>query len=223
MDKLHILVVDDNHINRLFFQSSLKKLNCVVTTAKDGFEAIAQCKLTAFDLILMDIRMNGMNGIESAALIKKSVNNSITPIVAISAETFDTDEHSDFSDSLLKPVKLELLAQTINQFTQRVHCFNHEKALKISHDNAEIVKHLRKLFVTQLNQVKTELISLYTTQNHDELEDALHKLLGSAKICAAELLIERIESYQLAVEKSQNDAEQRFNELLTAINQTIQS
>ena len=70
MDKHHILVVDDNHINRLFFQSSLKKLNVQVKLAESGFDALEICRQQCFDLILMDIRMDGMDGMQTATAIK---------------------------------------------------------------------------------------------------------------------------------------------------------
>ncbi len=211
MDKLHILVVDDNHINRLFFQSSLKKLNCAVTTANNGFEAIAACKINKFDLILMDIRMNGMNGIESAAQIKQLKTHHTTPIVAISAESFNTDKQKDFSQSLLKPVKQEVLAQTIARHSQRLHYFNHELALQISHDDEEIVQHLRKIFTEQLNQVNHDLTELYAKNDYAKLNQSLHKLLGSAKICAAEQMVDEILDFK------ENLSESKFNKLLTTI------
>jgi len=211
MDKLHILVVDDNHINRLFFQSSLKKLNCAVTTAINGIEAITKCKTNSYDLILMDIRMDGMNGIESAAQIKQLKPYLTTPIIAISAETFNTDMHKDFCDSLLKPVKQEVLAQTIELYTTKPDLFNHKQALKISHHDERIVLHLRKLFIEQLDQVRNELLAQYSSCDFVTLNESLHQLLGSAKICAADQMVKEILAFK-------NDRTAvRFNRLLNTI------
>lgn len=211
MDKLHILVVDDNHINRLFFQSSLKKLNCVVTTANNGFAAIAECKINRFDLILMDIRMDVMDGIESAAKIKKLNTNNTTPIVAISAEPFNTEKQKNFNDSLLKPVKQEVLAQAIARYTKKTEYFNHQMALKISHNDENIVLHLRKIFTEQLTQVKRDITKQYAQNDFNMMDESLHKLLGSAKICAAEEMVKNI------LELKHNRSESTFNKLLDTI------
>ncbi len=216
MDRLHILVVDDNHINRLFFQSSLKKINCKVSTAEDGFVAIEFCESISFDLILMDIRMNGMNGIETAEHIKKLKTNKHTPIVAISAEAFDTKNHVEFSDSLLKPVKQELLATTLLKHTQSMSCFDHEKALGISHNNEDIVNNLRVMFIDQLRQFKSDIIEMNSQNDTSKMADTLHKLLGSARICAAELMVEKIKDLKTDVDANQTINEAKFKGLISS-------
>ncbi len=62
----HILLVDDEEQVLFVVGESLKKLGaqCKVTTARDGHEALALCKSTSFDLIITDIKMPGMDGIE---------------------------------------------------------------------------------------------------------------------------------------------------------------
>lgn len=222
MDSLHILVVDDNHINRLFFESALKKLSCSVETAINGFEAVDAAKLQNFDLILMDIRMDGMNGIESANHIKKLANHINTPIIAVSAETFALDNHPDFSASLLKPVNQEKLSQIIQQFTQKEDVFNHQKALEISHQDEAIVHHLRKLFISQLSEFKVQILHLYQNQQIDLLQEKLHQLLGSARICAAENVATQIEHLKISLRIGDESKQQEaIRQLMNAIKQIL--
>jgi two-component system sensor histidine kinase BarA len=221
MDNTHILVVDDNHINRLFFQSALKKLSCQVTTANNGIEAVNKSADITFDLILMDIRMDGMNGIEAAKSIKQLSNNRNTPIIAVSAESFDADQDSLFETSLLKPVKQTELSEIINRFATAASVFNHQKALEVSHQDEEIVMHLRSMFIDQLSEQKTELISLYENKNFDSLQEKLHQLLGSAKICAADAISKDIETLKSEIQNETANHQMAFQNLIKSINETI--
>jgi two-component system sensor histidine kinase BarA len=223
MDKPYILVVDDNHINRLFFESSLKKLHCDVETANDGFVAVALCQKFQFDLILMDIRMNGMNGVDSAKQIHQNSINLKTPIVAISAETFQHSDHIDFIDSLLKPVKQAALSQCILNYCHRSSLFNHEKALSVSHQDEHIVLHLRKLFVAGLKQNKLSISKLYEQQQTIQLNHELHQLLGSATICAAEELVKKIIEFKGDLNQSDLNHQNSYQQLMVAMDDIINS
>lgn len=221
MDNTHILVVDDNHINRLFFQSALEKLACDVTTADNGIDAVQKAEQTTYDLILMDIRMEGMNGIEAAKKIKKLVKNQDTPIIAVSAESFDDEENSLFETSLLKPVNQEKLFKAIEKYTISTKVFNHQKALEISHHDEKIVSHLRNLFIKQLNELKFELRTLYENEALESLQEKLHQLLGSAKICAAEAITHDITLLKLAIKNNTEDKQHAFENLMNSINRTL--
>ena len=222
MDKHHILVVDDNHINRLFFDSSLKKLGAQVSTAKDGFQALELCRTHKFNLILMDIRMNGMDGIETAAAIKTIDHNTLTPILAISAEHFDCKKHADFVASLLKPISQEQLKNTITKHLNEPLSFDHELALKISHNDEQIVAKLRIMLINQLPDDWQHIEQFKNTQDWSKLNNYLHKMLGSAKVCAATLLIKRIEALKAKI-VTQQEMTKEYQLLKAAIDKTINS
>lgn len=190
MDKQHILVVDDNHINRLFFESSLQKLGYLVTLAEDGFQAINLCQQQPFQLILMDIRMNGLDGIQTANHIKQIKTHQQTIIVAVSAESFNHQIHSSFDGSLMKPIKIDLLKQALNQFLD-AEIFNNELALQVSHNAQDIVQKLRSLLKDQLPDEQYQLKQSFESDDWTALDDQLHKLMGSAKVCAATLLFQQ--------------------------------
>ncbi len=225
MDKHHILVVDDNHINRLFFESSLKKLDLVVSLAENGFQAIELCRQQRFTLILMDIRMDGLDGIQTATAIKALETHQNTPILAVSAERFDFEQHPEFDNSLLKPISQDELKRVLatyipgNQFNS--NCFDESVALQISHQDSNIVNKLRQLLVNQLPDDWQQIEQLYNDEDWSALSDSLHKLLGSAKICAATLLIHQIEPLKTSVELQQIDAV-ALQQLKAAIDKTIE-
>lgn len=230
MDKHHILVVDDNHINRLFFDSALKKLNYKVIIAENGHQAIDLCLQHTFDLILMDIRMDGIDGIETAAKIKAINSHHNTPILAISAERFEHDNYMQFENSILKPVSQELLKNTLagyltetNKINEGLNCFDHQQALEISHNDLEIVTKLRAMLVIQLSEDWQQIENLYNQKQWQSLNDYLHKVLGSAKVCAAMPLIHCIEQLKINIVQQQVNTEsnQSLQKLKEVIDQII--
>ncbi len=100
-EDLSILLVEDNILNQRIVALSLKKFNYNVTIANNGLEAFEFFKKQKFDVILMDIMMPVMDGIEATVKIRDyEKENSITPetpIIAITANTMDNDREKCIS------------------------------------------------------------------------------------------------------------------------------
>lgn len=112
----NILLVDDVKINQLITQKTLTKKNINCTTADNGETAVEKAKNQAFDLILMDIHMPGIGGIEATKQIRE-FNTSI-PIIALTAITIEKDDlikfnNAGFNDILSKPFKSETFFRKI--------------------------------------------------------------------------------------------------------------
>ena len=105
LKNVHILVVDDNRINQKITQKILEKRQFSCSLANDGEEAIAAVKANTYDLILMDIHMPKIDGIEATKQIRQF--NKVTPIVALTAVELDemraTIMDSGMNDIILKP------------------------------------------------------------------------------------------------------------------------
>ena len=101
----HVLVVDDNALNRMVIEQYLKVQGLTVTLAEDGIQALEMGEKQEFDLILMDLRMPGMDGFEASRALRKIGCN--TPIVALSATSYsqiaDRLKYSGFDDFEMKP------------------------------------------------------------------------------------------------------------------------
>jgi len=120
---MRLLVVDDNHINRMVVLALLRKFNFEIVTAGNGIEALELFKTKKFDCVLMDIHMPKMDGITSTMLIREyeKENNLIqTPILALTASHPEEDKSkcldAGMNDFIRKPVTQGELSRIISIF-----------------------------------------------------------------------------------------------------------
>ncbi|MGF7137923.1 response regulator [Roseimarinus sediminis] len=94
-ENLSILLVEDNILNQRITTFSLKKFNHEVDIANNGLEAVNKYREKTYDVILMDIMMPVMDGLEATFQIRKfekeNDNKHHTPVIAITANTLDND------------------------------------------------------------------------------------------------------------------------------------
>ena len=115
----HILVVDDNATNRMVAEALCEMFDCTSECAEDGVEAVEAARTGRFDLILMDIRMPRMDGVEAAKAIRAMPGPAgVVPIIALTANA-DPEDAKTYIDSGMhsvveKPIKPERLLQAIN-------------------------------------------------------------------------------------------------------------
>ncbi|BAH76765.1 response regulator [Solidesulfovibrio magneticus] len=121
---MKILVAEDDDVNIIVYTRMLSKLGHEITLARNGKEAFEASKVENFDLILMDINMPLMDGIESTHLIRKSTLNTSTSIYAITATTTDIvlaqAGKRTFDRILMKPISFMALKELTN--TQKETC-----------------------------------------------------------------------------------------------------
>lgn len=114
-ENVHILVVDDNRINQKITQKILEKRQFKCSLADDGEQAIALVKENTYDLILMDIHMPKVDGVQATKAIR--MFNKEVPIVALTAVELDemraTIMDSGMNDIILKPYDISQFLNTI--------------------------------------------------------------------------------------------------------------
>ena len=114
-----ILLAEDNEANIHTFSSYLTAINYRVIIARDGIEAIAQAKANLPDIILMDIQMPTMDGLEATKQIRLDPNLVNIPIIALTALAMEGDRERSLAaganEYLAKPVRLRTLSNTIQE------------------------------------------------------------------------------------------------------------
>lgn len=103
-----ILVAEDNKINQLVTKNLLKNIGCDCTIIENGIEAVEIMKKESFDLVLMDINMPVMDGMQATIEIRQF--NKITPIIALTAS-----ELSEVADDCMKAGMNDLINKPLNK------------------------------------------------------------------------------------------------------------
>ncbi|MCP5170351.1 MAG: response regulator [Hahellaceae bacterium] len=122
LNQIRILVAEDNTINQQVIEEMLSGLGAQVRMAGNGLEAIEAYRQTRYDIILMDIHMPDMDGIEATKLIRSSEQEAHIPIIALTANVIRQDvEHYlslGFDAHVGKPINLQQLISVIHQFVK---------------------------------------------------------------------------------------------------------
>jgi CheY-like chemotaxis protein/nitrogen-specific signal transduction histidine kinase len=119
-----VLVVEDNSLNMEIEKTLLEMAGCIVEEAKNGREAVDRFEVNPanyYDLILMDIRMPVMDGLEATKLIRTSEKEDArtVPIIATTANAFDEDTKksmdSGMDGHISKPIEVKHLYEMVNK------------------------------------------------------------------------------------------------------------
>ncbi len=125
---LRILVADDNLVNQKVAKRMLERLGHSVALANDGKEALSAFKTASFDLIMMDVQMPEMDGLEATRRIREwEAGKTRIPIIALTAHAMNSHREECLAagmDSFLaKPILLESLKLQIERLTEELRDF----------------------------------------------------------------------------------------------------
>ena len=114
-----VLLAEDNPINALLARSLLEREGCTVDRVGNGEDALGAVAGAHYDLILMDLRMPGMDGRETTEALR--ARGCRTPIVALTADAFEEDRRAcleaGMDDFLTKPLKPAVLQAMLRRWT----------------------------------------------------------------------------------------------------------
>lgn len=171
IDNISVLLVEDNEMNRMVAQNSLSYFNCNVKEVQNGKEAIEILKNETFDIILMDIQMPELDGIETTKIIRRELN-LLTPIIALTANAFKTEinkcRKAGMNDYVTKPFDELELIETIAKHTVNRH--NH--SLKNGFDTTKLLYNLKSLNELSRGDTAfiTKMIAIFVEQMAKNIE-----------------------------------------------------
>jgi|GEM_PF-2755027 len=233
---LHILIVDDSLANQMITQSMLERLAHKTRCVSSGVEAIASCMQVNFDLVLMDLRMPGMNGLEAAQQILSQANNHDLPIIALTANTLETDRRqcrdAGMVDYLSKPVDYKLLRAVLtkwsdkrsNHISQQI-LLDTERLERLKQEvDPVLIPEIGQLFLKETESRIKKIVALYSDNKVREIGQEAHPMKSAAgSFGAAQLqqLAQTLES--AAIKGNQHDVSKLINQTEDCFHKTHQA
>jgi two-component system, cell cycle response regulator DivK len=118
-----VLIVEDHELNRMLFHDLLQMRGYKILQAKDGVEALNLTRQHRPDLIVMDIQLPGMSGIEVTKWIKEDDLLKAIPIIAVTALALRGDQQkirdAGCDAYITKPMSTSNFLQTVEQFLRQ--------------------------------------------------------------------------------------------------------
>ena len=198
-----VLLVEDNAVNVKLAVGLLERLGCSVTHAQNGLHAFNVLDRECFDLVLMDLQMPVMGGIEATQRIREREQESEqrTRIVAMTAHAMDHDRErclaAGMDDYLSKPVRLGALRDMLAKWSAAPaasassesepsssspprDAFDFETALAMLEGDRELYVEVLDAFVQVVPELREEIGAAVQQEKAADLREAAHSLKGAA-------------------------------------------
>jgi CheY-like chemotaxis protein len=184
-----ILVAEDSAYNRLLVEVYLKGSPNQLTFVKDGKAALDQFAATDFDLILMDVLMPVMDGLDATRAIRELERRRgapSTPILALSAnasvEDIEKSDNAGCSAHFRKPIsKLELLS-AIEKYARRLNPATVVRLESLEPESIEVppgLEHIVPVYLENRRKEVLEMLALLASSDFERLTTLSHNLKGS--------------------------------------------
>ena len=123
LDGVHVLLAEDNEVNQEVARAILAHAGAAVDLAADGQSAVDLASRHRYHLILMDMQMPRMDGLEATRCIRGMPQHAHTPIVAMTANVFAEDQQAcadaGMNDHLPKPMDARVMVSTVRRWVDR--------------------------------------------------------------------------------------------------------
>ncbi|WP_111412322.1 HAMP domain-containing sensor histidine kinase [Billgrantia lactosivorans] len=205
-----VLVVDDNGINRRLLRELLQRPGLELVEAASGEEALALAESPPFHLVLMDIRMPGMDGIETTQALRRLGGHWATcPIIAVTAHAHDSEHErlqaAGMQEVLVKPVDSNRLEAVLHRhvglaalpqtpslpatqeagLASQLEVVDMELGTRLANGNEDLARELLEELVASLPKTVDELRGALASGDPERLLDAVHALNGACRYCGA--------------------------------------
>ena len=238
---LKILLVEDHLVNQRFASRLLEKQGHSIQLANTGIEAIQVYQNNDIDLILMDIQMPGIDGLEATKQIRKleRLSGHRTPIIAMTAHAMKGDAERCLDvgmdgyvtkpvaqDKLVAEIKkvlensdLQASQESENQININNTIFNYENALQQVDGDRELLLELIQIHLTETTKLTDQIANAIDSLNCQAVKTAAHTLRGSVGIFCATRAFEAISQLEKsAAEGKLGDCESYFEEMKYELN-----
>jgi len=203
LNNLTILVAEDNDFNSLLLETLLSRSGADCDLARDGAEAVALVDREAYDLILLDVHMPGLNGIDVIRHIRTSNGiNRDTPVVMLTADVLKQEEDDIFrygaNALIFKPLNETKLLKTLQELTGGAvtnACALPEPAGIFSQD----------MFFKEIRKLTNAALEAFANGQEEIVRDNMHQLLGIAGLFKMASLERAVRQAHICVKKRQTE------------------
>lgn len=195
LDGKRILMVDDNEMNRLVASTILRNYGVVIEEAQNGLEAIEKIQQYPFDIVLMDVQMPVMDGVEATRIIRRTISEEL-PVIALTAFAIKGDSQkfiaAGMNDYLSKPFEENQLLTVVSRWLEKPPVaiqlpaipspplFDLAKLRNIAGDDEPFVEQMVVLFMEQGPNSVLEIKEAYASEDFDTMQKVAHRMKPSA-------------------------------------------
>ena len=215
---LWVLLVEDNAVNQKLASALLRKFGHRVTLANNGQKALEELEKTSFDLILMDIQMPVMGGIETTQIVRRQEERGggHIPIIAMTAHAMTGDRdrmlQAGMDDYVSKPLRTDQLWRAIERIAPRG--LDDVALLDGVDGNRQLLSELIDVFIADLPKMASRLKKAIARQDALGLRDAAHALKGAVGNFDHGRPFEAVRNLEMRARENQlTDADARFRNI----------
>jgi CheY-like chemotaxis protein len=229
---IRILLAEDNIVNQKVAQSILSKLGFHADTVANGKEAVKALEMIDYDLVLMDVQMPEMDGVEATRLIRnhnsKVINRNV-PIIAMTAHAMKGDRErfldSGMDDYISKPVSLKAFGDLLYKWntiiTGKAHkaelepemeeipvktlVFDKAALFERTMEDIELARELIAIFLKEVNDYLDQLRVYVEERDYLNLSSHAHKIKGASASIGGMVLNSLASDLEEAAIKSEHD------------------
>ncbi len=210
----NILVAEDNEMNRFVITKLLEGLNYKVEIVENGYEAVKAFTSKEYDMILMDIQMPIMDGIETTKKIRELEAGELhIPIIAVTAFAIKGDKErfleSGMDGYVSKPISLSSLKEGVSELDDLIQKYSNDRLVKKKHYNEEIAlkntNNQNNFFIEGANEDKNQLTQSTNEKYSMDLMLALNAALESENELAAEGIIIQLKELYIGIDSKMED------------------
>ena len=194
--KSKILIVDDVHSNRKVLKFFLEAINQKVLSARNGEEAILIANESIPDLIFMDILMSGIDGMETANILKSTKITKNIPIIAQTASPIingiKIEERECFDGYLHKPIKKKVLYELLTHYIsfEKVFVQNSIENNQKKEITNQTIENLPKLLSSLKNEIIPRSNELLQSMMISDIEEFSNLIIKLGQLHKAEIIIQ---------------------------------
>lgn len=226
-----ILVVDDHELNRELLELILKEYDCNVVTAANGSEALKLLQHKKFDLVLMDVQMPDLNGIETTLKIRNELVLDL-PVIACTAFSQPSEKEmcvqAGMNDYLGKPIDEKALLQLLSKHLNinaaprtEISIINFKQIHSITGANKELTATMLSRAIALIPEELESLQLSIQQHNFQQVSEQAHTMCSTLGLMGAPtILMDQIKEVQYLARES-NPSARQLQELYIDITDTV--